>query len=71
MEQKKRNVIKWFGNIKRMKSDEFVKKVYVSEIDHCRRDGRKDRVKEYMIERGASRRVGLQQARCQEMLIVI
>ena len=29
----KRNTLRWFGHIERMKSDEFVKKVYVSEIE--------------------------------------
>ncbi len=43
-----------------MNSEEFVKKVYVSEIEGPSRRGRplgrwKDRVKEYMCERGATR----------------
>ncbi len=45
----------------------FVKKVYVSEMKGHSRRGRplgrwKDRVKEYMSERGASRGEGLEQA---------
>ncbi len=55
----KRNTRRWFGHTERMKSVEFVRKVYVSEIvgPNCR--GRllgrwKDRVKEYICERGAT-----------------
>ncbi len=51
-----------------MNSEEFVKKVYVSEIKCPYRRGRplgrwKDRVKEYISERGATRGEGLEQAR--------
>ena len=51
----KRNNLRWFGHIERKKSDEFVEKVYVSEIASPMRRGRpvvrwKDRVKEYMKE---------------------
>ncbi len=51
--------------MERMKSEEFVKKVYVSEIEaHSRRRrlvGRwRDRVKEYMSERGATIGGGLE-----------
>ncbi len=63
----KRNMIRWSGHIERMESEEFVKKVYVSETEGPSRRGRgpgrwKDRVKEYMSERGATRRQGLKQA---------
>ena len=48
--------VKRFGQIERKKSEEFVKKVYVSETEGPWRRGRpvvrwKDRVKEYMHER--------------------
>ncbi len=51
-----------------MNSEEFVKKVHVSEIVGSGRRGRplerwKDMVKEYMSERGATRGRGLEQAR--------
>ena len=56
----KRNTLRWFGHIERKNSEEFVKKVYVSEIIGSWRRGRpvvrwKDRVKEYMHERVADR----------------
>ncbi len=59
----KRNTLRWFGHIERMGSEEFVKKVYMSESmgpDSRRRPlGRwRDRVKEYMCERGATRGKG-------------
>ncbi len=51
-----------------MKSEEFMKKVYVSEIVDPNSTGKslgrwQDRVTEYMCERGASRRGGFKQAR--------
>ncbi len=51
-----------------MKSEEFVRKVYVSESVGYSSRGRplgrwRDRVKEYMCERGATRGGGLDQAR--------
>ncbi len=51
-----------------MKSEEFVRKVYVSEVLVPSSRGRllgrrKDRVKEYMCERGITRREGFEQAR--------
>ncbi len=57
-----------FGHIERMKSEEFVKKVHVSEIVGPDSRGRslgrwRDRVKEYMCERVTTRRGGFQQAR--------
>ncbi len=64
----KRSVLRWFGHIERMNSEEFVEKVLVSEMKGCSRKGRplgrwKDRVKECMSERGGSRGVGLEQGR--------
>ena len=51
----KRNTLRWFGHIERNKSEEFVKEVYVNEIEGPRMRGRsvvrwKDEVKEYMYE---------------------
>ncbi len=64
----KRNTLRWFGHINRMGSEEFVKKVYVSESvgpsSRGRPHGRwKDRVKEYMSEGGATRRGGFEKAK--------
>ncbi len=47
--------MRWFGHIESLRSEEFVKKVYVSEIKGPSRRGRplgrwKDRVKEYLSE---------------------
>ncbi len=62
----KRNTLRWFGHIERMRSEEFVKKVYMSEsVDLSSRErppGRlRDRAKKYMCERGATRGGGLDQ----------
>ncbi len=66
----RRNTLRWLGHIERMKSEEYVKKVYISEsenVDPSRRGmplGRwKDRVKEYLSEGGASRWGRMDQAR--------
>ncbi len=64
----KRNTLRWFGHIERMGSEEFVKKVHMSERVGPNSRGRppgrwRDRVKEYMCERGAARRGGLDQAK--------
>ncbi len=64
----KRNTLRWFGDIERMGNEEFVKKVYMNERVGLNSRGRspgkwRDRVKEYMCERGATRRGGLDQAR--------
>ena len=53
---------------KKMKSKEFVKKVYVSELEGSNQRGRplgrwRDKVKEYMCDRGDNRGGGLEQAR--------
>ncbi len=60
MEWVKRNTLGLFVYIERMQSEEFMKKVYVSEIVDPDRRGRslgrwKDGVKEYMCEGGATR----------------
>ncbi len=64
----KRNILRWFGHIERMVSKKSVKKVYMSESVGPNSRGRptvrwRNRVKEYMCERGATRRGGLDQAK--------
>ncbi len=64
----KRNTLKCFGYIERMRNEEFVRKVHVSESMGPNSRGRplgrwRDRVKEYMLERGATGGGGLDQAR--------
>ncbi len=64
----KRNTLRLFGRIERVRSEEFVKKVYVRESvgssSRRRQPGRwRDRVKEYMCERGATRGGRLDQGR--------
>ncbi len=63
-----KNTLRWFGHIERMGSEEFVRKVYVSESVDPNSRGRplgrwRDRVTEYMCEMGATRGGGLDQAR--------
>ena len=36
----KRNTLRWFGHMERMKSEEFVKKVYVSDLEGSDQRGR-------------------------------
>ncbi len=65
---KRRTMLRWFGHIERMESEEFVKKVYTSESVDPNSRGRppgrwRDRVEEYMWERGDTRGGGLDQAR--------
>ncbi len=60
----KRNMLRWFGHIETMGSEEFGKKVYMSENVGSNSRGRplerwRGRVKEYMCERGATRVGGL------------
>ena len=64
--------LRWFGHIGKKNSEKFVKKVYVSEIEGPRRRGRpvvrwKDRVKEYIHEKGTDRRGRLKQARADNL----
>ncbi len=59
--------MRWFGHIEGMANEEFVKKVYLSRVGGTNRPGRplgrwKDRVKEYVNERGV-RANGLEWAR--------
>ncbi len=53
-----RSTLRWFGHIKRMGNEEFVK-VYLSSVEGTNRSGRplgrwEDRVKEYESERKVS-----------------
>ncbi len=46
----KRNALRWFGHIERIKNEEFVKKLYMSELEGANRRDRqlgrlKDRVR--------------------------
>ncbi len=64
----KRSTLRWFGHIERMKNEEFVKKVYMSELEVANRRGRplgrwRDGVKEYLNKRGVGGGVGLERAR--------
>ncbi len=57
-------MLRRFGHIEGIKGEEFVKKMYVSEIVSPKSRGRpfgswKDMIKEYMCEKGASRRGGV------------
>ncbi len=63
----KRNTLRWFGHIERMKNEEFVKRVYLGSVEGMNRRGRplgrwEERVKEYVSERGV-RGNGLEWAR--------
>ncbi len=56
MEWVKRSTLRWFGHIERMGNEDFLK-VYLGSAEGTNRRGRslgrwKDRVKEYMSERG-------------------
>ncbi len=64
----KRNTLKWFGHIERIGSEKFVKKVYMRESVGPNSRGRppgrwRDREKEYVCERNATRGRGLDQAK--------
>ncbi len=53
----KRSTLRWFGHIERMENEEFAKKVYWSSVEVPNKRGRslegwKDKVKEYVSERG-------------------
>ncbi len=55
----KRHTLIWFGHIERLENEEFVKKMYISEIEGLNKSrplGRyKDRVREHISERGTGR----------------
>ncbi len=62
----KRNTRRWSSQIERLKTEEFVRKVYLNETVDVNRRGRplgrwRDRVGEYIHERGANRGGGLEQ----------
>ncbi len=64
----KRNTLRWFRHIERMKSEEFVKTVNVRESVGPNSTGKplgrwRDRVKEYTCVRDATRGEGRDQAR--------
>ncbi len=64
----KRNTLRWFEHIERMGSEDFVKKVHMSESVGPNSRGRppvrwRDRAKEYICERGATRGGRLDQAK--------
>ncbi len=66
MEWVKRNTLRWSGHTDRTTSEDFVKKVHVSEMVLLHSRGRplarwKDKIKEYMWETGAPRRVRFEQ----------
>ncbi len=53
----KRSTLRWFGYIERIGNEEFVKKVYLGNVEGMNRRGRplgrwEDRMKEYVNERG-------------------
>ncbi len=63
----KRSTLRWFGHIEMMGNEEFVNQAYLSSVESTNRRGRplgrlKDRVKEYVSERGV-RGNGLEWAR--------
>ncbi|KAK3889856.1 hypothetical protein Pcinc_006182 [Petrolisthes cinctipes] len=68
VERVKRNTLRWFGHVERIQSEEFVKKVYGSEVVGPGVRGRppvrwQNRVKEYVKERNMRGRGGLDQVR--------
>ncbi len=63
----KRSTLRWFGHIERMGNEKSVMRVYLSSVEGTNRRGRllgrrKDKVKEYVSERGV-RGNGLEWAR--------
>ncbi len=73
VEEVKRQTLKWFGHVERMEESKMTKRVYVSEIDGASVRGRppvkwRDRVQEYVRERGEGSLRSLEQAReeCQD-----
>ncbi len=67
-EEVKRQTLKWFGHVERLEESKMAKRVYVSEIDGGNGRGRppvkwRDRVQEYVRERGEGPLRSLEQAR--------
>ncbi|KAK3893161.1 hypothetical protein Pcinc_003002 [Petrolisthes cinctipes] len=68
VERVKRNTLRWYGHVERMQGEEFVKKVYGSEVVGPGVRGRppvrwQNRVEEYVKERNMRGRGGLEQVR--------
>ncbi len=73
VEEVKRQTLKWFGHMERMEESKMTRWVYVSEIEGVNVRGRppvkwRDRVQEYVRERGERSLRKLEQARgeCQD-----
>ncbi len=73
VEEVKRQTLKWFGHVERMEEGKMTKRVHVSEIEGGNVRGRppvkwRDRVQEYVRERGERSLRNLEQARgeCQD-----
>ncbi len=69
----KRQMMKWFGHMERMEESKMTRRVYMSEIEGRNVRGRppviwRDRVQEYVRERGEGSLRNLEQARrvCQD-----
>lgn len=73
VEEVKRQTLKWFGHMERMEESKMTRRVYVSEIEGGNIRGRppvkwRDRVQEYVRERGERSLRNLEQSRreCQD-----
>ncbi len=73
VEEVKRQTLKWFGHMERMEESKMTRRVYVNEIEGGNVRGRpqvkwRDRVQEYVRERGGGSLRNLEQARreCQD-----
>ncbi len=73
VEEVKRQTLKWFGHMERMEEGKMTRRVYMSEIEGGNVRGRppvkwRDRVQEYVRERGEGSLRNLEQARreCQD-----
>ncbi len=67
VEEVKRQTLKWFGHTERMEKSKMIRRVYVSEIQRGNVRGPpvqwRDRVQEYVRERGEGSLKNLEQAR--------
>ncbi len=73
VEEVKRQTLKWFGHMEQMEEGKMTRRVYVSETEGGNDRGRsplkwRDRVQEYIRERGEGSLRNLEQARreCQD-----
>ncbi len=73
VEEVKRQTLKWFGHMEQMEESKMTRRVYVSEIEGGNVRGRlpvnwRDRVQEYVREKGEGSLRNLEQARgeCQD-----